>query len=117
MNFLIHQVVSNGNRLPDGPHLKYCYIYEGEHCSCGGNYQGSDSGPDLDAFIAMTEAFRRVDEELILFATPEAARVRELMKEAVGRGDHETVRREGYYWSGRIALLILELADRVEAVG
>jgi hypothetical protein len=47
MNFLLHQVIANGNRLPDGPHFKHCYIYEGEHCSCSGNYQGDNPGPEL----------------------------------------------------------------------
>ncbi|GAA4824239.1 hypothetical protein [Streptomyces ziwulingensis] len=57
MNFLPHQVIANGNRLPDGPHLVYCYIYEGQHCSCGGNYQGPNPGPTLDpaAIVAAAE--------------------------------------------------------------
>lgn len=52
MNFLIQQTVANGNRLPDGPHFVHCHIYEGHHCSCGGNYQGDRPGPDVRAAIA-----------------------------------------------------------------
>jgi len=48
VNFLIEQVVHNGNRLPKGPHFKHCYLYEGQHCSCGGRYQGPNPGPELD---------------------------------------------------------------------
>lgn len=47
MNFLPHQVLANGGHLPDGPHFVHCYIYEGQHCSCGGNYTGSRIGPDV----------------------------------------------------------------------
>jgi len=48
VNFLIEQVVQNGNRLPEGPHFKHCYLYEGQHCTCGGRYQGPNPGPKLD---------------------------------------------------------------------
>ena len=44
MNFLAHQVA---NGLQPGPHFRHCYIYEGHHCSCGGNYQGPDAGPEI----------------------------------------------------------------------
>lgn len=47
MNFLIHQIIAHGNQLPEGPHFIHCYIYEGHHCSCGGNYQGDRPGPAL----------------------------------------------------------------------
>lgn len=116
MNFLVHQVIANDNRLPDGPHFKHCYIYEGEHCSCGGNYQGPDPGPDLGALVALEEAFRRVSEDLAAISTPLADGARELLKRAVDEGDHEFIRTEGHGWSGRVGLSILELADRVEAV-
>lgn len=56
MNFLPQQVISNGGRLPTGPHFVHCYIYEGQHCSCGGNYQGSNPGPDIDAASPLTDA-------------------------------------------------------------
>ncbi|MFI1226234.1 MULTISPECIES: hypothetical protein [Streptomyces] len=46
MNFLVDQAVANGESLK-GPHYKHCYIYEGQHCSCGGNYQGDAPGPTL----------------------------------------------------------------------
>lgn len=59
MNFLTYQVVANGNRLPGGPHFKHCYIYEGEHCSCGGNYQGSDPGPEVKTTDVAVRAERQ----------------------------------------------------------
>jgi hypothetical protein len=58
MNFLTHQTVANGNHLPDGPHFVHCYIYEGEHCSCGGNYQGANPGPALEASVVVDSADR-----------------------------------------------------------
>lgn len=58
MNFLTHQVVANENRLPEGPHFVHCYIYEGQHCSCGGNYQGTDAGPAQDAAVVVAAADR-----------------------------------------------------------
>lgn len=62
MNFLTHQTIANGNRLPDGPHFAHCYIYEGHRCSCGGNYQGSNPGPALDV-AAIVEAAERTTEK------------------------------------------------------
>jgi hypothetical protein len=59
VNFLAYQVIANNNRLPDGPHFRHCYIYEGEHCSCGGNYQGSDPGPELNVEDVVSQAGRR----------------------------------------------------------
>ncbi|WP_189845422.1 hypothetical protein [Streptomyces umbrinus] len=56
MNFLTHQAIANGNRLPVGPHFVHCYIYEGHHCSCGGNYQGPTPGPELNGTAAMEAA-------------------------------------------------------------
>lgn len=49
VNFLLHQLVTGP--LPPGPHFVHCYIYEGEHCSCGGNYQGDQPGPDIADLI------------------------------------------------------------------
>ena len=48
VNFLTGQVLSNGGKLPDGPHFVHCYIYGGHHCSCGGNYRGDQPGPDVN---------------------------------------------------------------------
>lgn len=45
MNFLAHQVAA-GRQLT-GIHYQHCYIYEGQHCTCGGNYQGPNPGPDI----------------------------------------------------------------------
>lgn len=58
MNFLTHQTIANGNRLPTGPHFRHCYIYEGQHCSCGGKYQGPNPGPELNVadVVAANEA-------------------------------------------------------------
>jgi hypothetical protein len=56
VNFLTLQTVLNNNRLPGGPHFKYCYIYDGHHCSCGGNYQGPDAGPELNAAAVVAAA-------------------------------------------------------------
>ncbi|NED31087.1 hypothetical protein [Streptomyces sp. SID8499] len=61
MNFLIHQAIANGNRLPDGPHFKHCYIYEGHHCSCGGSYQGDEPGPTLCECAATTDLLHNCD--------------------------------------------------------
>jgi hypothetical protein len=61
MNFLTHQTVANGNRLPDGPHFVHCYIYEGQHCSCGGNYQGDEPGPVLCECGATTDLLHDCD--------------------------------------------------------
>jgi hypothetical protein len=47
VNFLVYQIAAAG--LPPGPHFIHCYIYEGQHCSCGGNYQGDQPGPEIDA--------------------------------------------------------------------
>lgn len=57
MNFLPYQVLTEGG-LPKGPHFKHCYIYDGQHCSCGGNYQGPYPGPALDAEKVMQAAER-----------------------------------------------------------
>ncbi|MBD3004684.1 hypothetical protein IEJ02_11320 [Streptomyces sp. 5-10] len=62
------------------------------------------------------EAHRVVHEDLVTIAAWEADRVRDLIDSAVARRDAETVRREGHQWSGRIGLVILELADRIEEV-
>jgi hypothetical protein len=62
VNFLIHQTITNGNRLPDGPHFVHCYIYEGHHCSCGGNYQGDQPGPELDVAATVAAAERAAEE-------------------------------------------------------
>lgn len=59
MNFLVYQVIANNNRFPNGPHFKYCYIYEGGHCSCGGNYQGSDPGSELNMEDVVNQAKRQ----------------------------------------------------------
>lgn len=48
MNLLPYQVLANGGRMPDGPHFVHCYLYEGQHCSCGGNYRGPNPGPALN---------------------------------------------------------------------
>lgn len=45
MNFLLHQVAAGV--LPAGPHFVHCYIYEGQHCTCGGNYQGDRPGAPI----------------------------------------------------------------------
>lgn len=116
MNFLTHQVITNNNRLPQGPHFRRCYIYEGHHCSCGGNYQGSRPGPDLVAHAGLVEARRRLIEDLIQLPAWEVDRVRDLVDEAISRGDAEIVRREGHLWSGVIGLRLLELADRVDGL-
>lgn len=58
MNFLTHQTIANDNRLPDGPHFVHCYIYEGHHCSCGGNYQGPYPGAALDVAAVALAADR-----------------------------------------------------------
>lgn len=60
------------------------------------------------------EAWRRVRENLVLLAAPEADRVRDLLSDAVAQGDAEAVRREGHTWSGAIALDILRLADEID---
>lgn len=62
MNFLAHQTITNDNRLPDGPHFVHCYIYEGQHCSCGGNYQGPNPGLALDVAVIVAAA-ERADEK------------------------------------------------------
>ncbi|MFJ8763121.1 hypothetical protein [Streptomyces cyaneofuscatus] len=54
------------------------------------------------------------EEELLRLAASEADRGRELLTDAVNRGDDETIRSEGPHWSGHIAVFILQLADRVE---
>lgn len=59
MNYLTYQTVTNGGRLPNGPHFKHCYIYIGEHCSCGGDYQGSEPGPEINAAQVMSLAEAR----------------------------------------------------------
>ncbi|MFJ4925298.1 hypothetical protein [Streptomyces sp. NPDC088736] len=61
MNFLTYQVVTNGNRLPNGPHFMHCYIYEGQHCSCGGHYQGDQPGPTLCECGATTDLLHDCD--------------------------------------------------------
>ncbi len=33
---------------PHGRHFRYCHVYEGGFCSCGGQYRGDDAGPRLD---------------------------------------------------------------------
>jgi len=45
VNFLAHQVAA-GVQLA-GRHFTHCYIYAGQHCTCGGNYQGPDAGPEI----------------------------------------------------------------------
>ncbi|MFD6334843.1 hypothetical protein ACFWGI_35440 [Streptomyces niveus] len=62
MNFLIHQAIANENRLPDGPHFTHCYIYEGQHCSCGGNYQGPNVGPELDPAVVVAATDRDIEK-------------------------------------------------------
>ncbi|MFD6656904.1 hypothetical protein ACFWEB_17390 [Streptomyces parvus] len=47
MNFLAYQIAANGPQIVTTTHFEDCYIYEGHHCSCGGNYQGSRPGPQL----------------------------------------------------------------------
>ncbi|CAL9366992.1 hypothetical protein [Streptomyces sp. enrichment culture] len=61
MNFLTHQTIANGNDLPDGPHFVHCYIYEGHHCSCGGNYQGDQQGPVLCECGSSTDLLHACD--------------------------------------------------------
>ncbi|MGW5284461.1 hypothetical protein ACWERI_34255 [Streptomyces collinus] len=56
MNFLTHQAIANGGHLPRGPHFVHCCIYEGQHCSCGGNYQGPNPGPSMDAAVIVEAA-------------------------------------------------------------
>ncbi|MEW2070018.1 hypothetical protein [Streptomyces sp. NPDC007346] len=60
------------------------------------------------------DAHRTVKDDLVQLAAPEADRVRELIAKAVKDGDAETIRSEGHQWSGRVGLVILQLADRVE---
>ncbi|MFE0472551.1 hypothetical protein ACFW2V_13145 [Streptomyces sp. NPDC058947] len=115
MNFLTHQVIANNNQLPQGPRFKYCYIYEEHHCSCGGNYQGAHPGPDPVVYAGLTEARRRLIEDLIQLPAREADRVRNLAEEAISRSDAEIVRREGHLWSGVIGLRLLELADQIDS--
>lgn len=59
MNFLMQQVVANGGSLPPGPHYEHCYIYEGEHCSCGGNYQGPRPGLEVSPAFVVDAAERQ----------------------------------------------------------
>ncbi|MER6520068.1 hypothetical protein ABT246_24840 [Streptomyces sp. NPDC001553] len=33
---------------PHGRHFRYCFVYVGSFCSCGGQYTGDDAGPRLD---------------------------------------------------------------------
>jgi hypothetical protein len=60
------------------------------------------------------EAHRVAQEELILLPSWEADRVRNYLSAAVERRDAEAIRREGHTWSGRIALSLFELADRLD---
>ncbi len=32
-------------RQPHGRHFRFCYVYDGWHCSCGGDYSGHYEGP------------------------------------------------------------------------
>lgn len=88
---------------------------------CGPCANGDHSGPghggicECDCHDSLPEAHRRVNEELVLIAAPEADRVRELLNSAVHASDAEVVRREGHLWSGRIGLSILHLADCIDA--
>ncbi|MGW0673152.1 hypothetical protein [Streptomyces sp. NPDC002746] len=61
MNVLVHQIASIGPQVVTSAHFEHCYIYEGHHCSCGGNYQGDRPGPRLftnQELPAMTRSVR-----------------------------------------------------------
>ncbi|MEV0443527.1 hypothetical protein AB0I84_35590 [Streptomyces spectabilis] len=56
MNFLVHQTLANGGEFPDGPHFVHCCIYEGAHCTCGGNYRGDQPGMEVVPAAVVTLA-------------------------------------------------------------
>ncbi|MFF7411687.1 hypothetical protein [Streptomyces lydicus] len=66
------------------------------------------------AALRLEAAWREVQENLVLLAAPLADQARDLLKTAMDARDAETILREGHDWSGRIGLLILELAERVD---
>lgn len=68
------------------------------------------------ASFDVDETHRLIRDELVRMARPEADRVRDLLLGAVARGDAKAIRSEGHHWSGLIAVKILELANRVEAL-
>lgn len=61
------------------------------------------------------ELQHKIIEDLTRLATPAADRTRDLVTTAVRDGDGDAIQREGRLWSGPLALLLLELADRVGA--
>lgn len=68
----------------------------------------------MEMSMYMTEiqdARLRVTEGLATIAAWEADRVRQMVDAAVLTGDAESIRKEGYHWSGRIGVDLLALAD------